>query len=83
MLDLMSSDHDAKSWGQLCEEATGVFKSVYDWTNPASALKLSLTDSTIRESLRKNPIIAQPVAREVIADNGITRPSGHFIPKGA
>ena len=83
MLDLVSSDHDANFWGQLCEEATGVFKNVDDWTIPASLLKLSLADSTIRESLRKNPIIARSVVREVIADDGITLPSGHFIPKGA
>ena len=83
MLDLISSDPDAKFWGQLREEATGVFKNVDDWTNPASVLKLSLADSTIRESLRKNPIIARSVVREVIADDGITLPSGHLIPKGA
>ena len=83
MLDLVSSDQSSKFWEQLGEEATGAFKNGGDWTNPASLLKLPLADSTIRESLRKNPIIARSIVREVIADDGVTLPSGHFIPKGA
>ena len=82
MLDLVSSDSDANFWGQLGEEASGLFKNEDDWTNPTLLPKLSRADSTIREGLRKNPLIIRSVGREVVADDGVTLPSGHLIPKG-
>lgn len=82
MLDLISSDPDSMFWEQLREEAGGVFKTADDWTNPSSLSKLPLADSTIRESLRKNPMLTRSMLREVVARDGVILPSGHHIPKG-
>ena len=83
MLDLVSSNPDARFWEQLREEAAGVFTKADDWTNPASLPKLPLTDSTIREGLRLNPMLIRIILREVMPKDGIMLPSGHHIPKGA
>lgn len=83
LLDLVSSNPDARFWEQLREEATGVFKTADDWINPAALPKLPLADSTIRESLRKNPMLTRVILREVMPKDGVELPSGHHIPKGA
>ena len=82
MLDLISSNPDSRFWEELREEAAGVFITADDWTDPVSLLKLPLADSTIRESLRKNPMLTRTMLREVVAKDGIILPSGHYIPKG-
>ena len=83
MLDLVSSNGGAKFWGQLCEEATEVYKIRDDWENPTLVPKLKFADSTIRETLRMNPIVSEALVREILVDDGLTLPSGHLIPKGA
>ena len=83
MLDLISSDPNAKFWEQLREEAAGVFQTVDDWTNAASVPKLQLADSTIRESLRENSMLTRVMLREVVAKDGVVLPSGHHVPRGA
>ena len=82
LLDLVSSNPDDRIWEQLREEAAGVFESESDWNDPASLPKLSLADSTIRESSRLNPILTKVLLREVVAKDGLTLPSGHEVPKG-
>ena len=82
MLDLVSSNPDAEFWNQLRGEAAAVFKTADDWIDPASLPKLQLTDSTIRESLRENPMLTKVILREVVPKDGVTLPSGHHIPKG-
>ena len=79
----MSSNPDDKFWDQLREEAAGVFKSEADWIDHASLPKLSLADSTIRETSRINPMLTKILLREVVAKDGATLPSGHQVPKGA
>ena len=82
LLDLVSSNPDARVWAQLREEAVRVFRTADDWANPASLAKLPLADSTIRESSRKNPMLTRILLREVVPEGGVTLPSGHHIPKG-
>lgn len=82
MLDLISSNPDGGFWERLREEAAGVLKTADDWNNPASLPKLQLADSTIRESLRKNPVLSRVILREVMPKDGVTLPSGHHVPKG-
>lgn len=83
ILDLVSSNTDSRFWEILREEAASVFRTKEDWADTASLPKLSLADSTIRESLRKNPILTQVDLREVMPRDGVTLPSGHHLPKGA
>ena len=66
LLDLTSSNPDSKFWEQLREEAAGVFKGEDDWNNPASLQELPLAASTIRESLRRNPVLTRILLREVL-----------------
>ena len=82
LLDLVSSNPDDRFWEQLREEAAGIFESQGDWNDPASLPKLSLADSTIRESSRINPILTKILLREVVPKDGLTLPSGHLVPKG-
>lgn len=82
LLDLVSSNPDDRFWEQLREEAAGVLKSADDWNDPASLPKLSLADSTIRESARLNPVLTKILLREVVHKDGVTLPSGHQVPKG-
>lgn len=44
--------------------------------------KLICIDSTIRESLRRNPLQIRGLLREVMPRNGITLPDGNHIPQG-
>ena len=81
-LDLVSSNPDSRFWEQLREEAARVFKTPDNWTNPASLLELPLADSTIRESIRRNPMITRTMTRTVEVKGGVTLPSGHHVPKG-
>lgn len=83
MLDLVSSNTDSRFWEMLREEAASVFQIEDDWADAASLPKLSLADSTIRESLRKNPMLTRVILREVMPRDGVTLPSGHHLPKGA
>ena len=83
LLDLTSSNLDSNFWEQLREEAAGVFQTEDDWNNPASLQVLPLIDSAIRESLRQSPVVSRILLREVVPKDGVTLPSGHYIPKGA
>ncbi|KAL8930623.1 MAG: hypothetical protein Q9208_000494 [Pyrenodesmia sp. 3 TL-2023] len=82
-LDLLSSAPGHKYFEQLREEAQAVFRSETDWMDPTSLTKLPLADSTIRESLRRNPINMKGLLREVLPEDGVTLPDGSRIPRGA
>ncbi|TVY16618.1 Cytochrome P450 monooxygenase tenB [Lachnellula arida] len=51
------------------------------WTKKAVA-QLEKLDSAMRESARLNSVLAVGLRRVVLADNGLTTPSGVHLPKG-
>lgn len=83
MLDLLSSPSELAYYSCLREEADGVFAKSEDWENQAYLGKLIHTDSAIRESLRRNPVIAKTGLREIIEKDGLNLPDGQKVPKGA
>ena len=83
LLDLLSSAPEHQYYEQLRAEAKSVFQSEKDWTDPASLAKLPLTDSAIRESLRRDPINVRDLLREVVQKDGMKLPDGSHVAKGA
>ena len=81
-LDLLSSAPEHKYVEQLREEAQSVFRSETDWMDHTSVAKLHLTDSAIRESLRRNPINSRGLLREVMPKDGVILPDGNRVPRG-
>ena len=55
MLDLVSSDPDARFWKQLREEAAGVFKSADNWIDSAS-----LQNSHLQTAPSARPFVRIP-----------------------
>jgi len=82
-LDLLSSPPEFDYYSRLREEADQVFATGDDWTNQTSLPKLIYADSTIRETLRRSPVISRSVLREVIPKDGLVMPNGQHIPTGA
>ena len=82
-LDLLSSEPELRYYEHLRNEAAEAFKSEADWADLGSLAKLTLTDSTIRESLRRSPVSARAAMREVVHKDGVTLPSGDRLPRGA
>jgi len=82
-LDLLSSDPKLGYYERLRAEAAATFKTEKDWEESATVGRLSFTDSAIRESLRKNPILTKGLMREVMPEGGLTLPDGHQISQGA
>lgn len=83
LLDLLSSPSELAYYSRLREEADGVFAKSEDWENQAYLGKLIHTDSAIRESLRRSPVIAKTGLREVVEKDGLILPDGQKVPKGA
>lgn len=81
--DLLSSDPDRRYYKSLQEEAAAVFQTEQDWVEPSSLAKLSYADSTLRETLRKSPVLTRMVLREVVRKEGLHLPDGHHVPQGA
>ena len=81
-LDLLSSDPELKYYEALQEEASTTFGEEGDWADPAALGKLPCADSTIRETLRKNPVLTRVSVREVVRKGGIDLPDGHHVPQG-
>ena len=79
----MSSPPEFDYYSRLREEADQVFATGDDWTNQTSLPKLIYADSTIRETLRRSPVISKSVLREVIQKDGLDMPNGQHIPTGA
>ena len=82
-LDLLSADPKQEYYQRLRSEAESAFPSTDDWSTPTSVTKLPLADSTIRESLRRNPLNVRSMLREVAQKDGVTLPDGTHLPKGA
>lgn len=59
-----------------------VFKSEGDWADPAALKKLVLTDSAIRESIRRSSIRTRGLLLAVASPNGLTLPNGTRVPQG-
>jgi cytochrome P450 len=82
ILDLVSSDSADLYIKELREEVTQVMAEMNNTWTKSALLKLSRTDSVLRESMRLSSIIPHALTRSVIADTGITLPTGQHIPKG-
>ena len=83
LLDLLSSPADSDFFGLLREEVDGLFSTPESWNDATLVAKLVLADSTIRESLRRSPVITKNILREVIKLDGMLLPDGQHVPKGA
>ncbi|MCJ1462843.1 hypothetical protein MMC07_001446 [Pseudocyphellaria aurata] len=81
-LDLMSSPPELGYYERIREEAAAVFKTEEDWGSSASVTKLTLVDSALRESLRKNVQLTRGLMREVMPKDGINLPDGRNLPQG-
>ena len=82
MLDLLSSPAENDYYAALRQEADSVFLTPSDWESHAHVMRLNLADSTLRETLRKNPVLTRSVLREVIAPDGLVFPDGQHLKKG-
>ncbi|KAJ6026922.1 uncharacterized protein N7446_004475 [Penicillium canescens] len=83
LIDVLSSDLNLHYYRTLRSEAESVFPTTDHWARPASLLQLRHMDSTIRESLRRSPILVRGLWREVMPKDGVTLPNGQRLPQGA
>lgn len=81
--DLLSSNPDYGYYKRLQEEAAAVFQKEQDWAEPSLLIKLQYADSTLRETLRKSPVLTKGMLREVVRREGLDLPDGLHVPKGA
>ncbi|KAF4344589.1 ent-kaurene oxidase [Fusarium beomiforme] len=80
LLDIASSSPDLIV--ELREEVESVLRQHNGKWNKRAVAQLEKLDSAIRESQRKNSIVAIGVSRTVVAEKGVTFPSGTHVPKG-
>lgn len=81
-LDILSASSQINLYETLRLEAASIFKSEVDWTSPASIQNMTSTDSTLRESLRKNTLQSRGLLKQVMPKDGITLPDGTHVPQG-
>lgn len=81
-VDLICSPPELRYFERLREEVAEAVKADEDWLNPATLMKLSYTDSAVRESLRHNPQQGRPSTREVVSTDGVTIPGGSHLTQG-
>ncbi|CAF9931029.1 MAG: hypothetical protein ALECFALPRED_004781 [Alectoria fallacina] len=81
-LDIISSAPSLDAYERLRSEAVSVFKCENDWADPAALKKLVLTDSAIRESLRRSSIQTRGLLRAVVSPDGLTLRNGTHVPRG-
>ncbi|KAF4445467.1 hypothetical protein F53441_10809 [Fusarium austroafricanum] len=67
---------------ELREEIVSVLQQHNNQWNKRAVAQLEKLDSAIRESQRKNSIVTVGVSRTVVAEKGVTFPSGIHVPKG-
>ncbi|QPC62948.1 hypothetical protein HYE67_005179 [Fusarium culmorum] len=67
---------------ELRDEIKSVLEQHDGKWNKRAVAKLEKLDSAIRESQRKNSIVSVAVSRTVVAEKGVTFPSGTHVPKG-
>lgn len=82
LLDLLTSPGELDYYGLLRSEAAAIFKTDIDWADPRSLSKLVYIDSTLRESLRRNPVLTRVVLREVVCKDGLDIPTGQHLHQG-
>lgn len=82
LLDILSASPQINLYETLRLEAASIFKSAADWTSPASMKDMTNTNSTIRESLRKNTLQSRGLLKQVMPKDGITLLDGTHIPQG-
>ncbi|KAM0229976.1 hypothetical protein ACHAP5_011493 [Fusarium lateritium] len=80
LLDIASSSPELIT--ELRHEIESVLQQHGNKWNKRAVAQLEKIDSAIRESQRKNSIVAIGVLREVVAKDGVTFPSGTHVPKG-
>jgi cytochrome P450 len=80
LLDIASSSPDLIP--ELREEIQNVLQQHDGKWNKRAVAQLEKLDSAIRESQRKNSIVSIGVSRTVVAEKGVTFPSGTHVPKG-
>ncbi|KAM0186729.1 hypothetical protein ACHAPI_011580 [Fusarium lateritium] len=80
LLDIASSSPELIT--ELRHEIENVLQQHDNQWNKRAVAQLEKLDSAIRESQRKNTIVAIGVLREVVAKDGVTFPSGTHVPKG-
>ena len=78
----MSSAPSLAAYERLRSEAANAFKSGGDWADPIALRKLVLTDSAIRECLRRGSIQTRGLLRAVVCPDGVTLPKGAHVPQG-
>ena len=71
-----------KAYERLRKEAAMAFRKEVDWGAQATLQGLVLTDSAVREGLRRNPLQIRGLLREVMPASGIILPDGNRIPQG-
>lgn len=81
-LDILAANPQINLWETLRAEADSIFHSDADWKSPASMKNMINTDSTIRESLRKNTLQSRGLLKKVMAKDGISLPDGTYVPRG-
>ena len=80
-LDIISSEPTLDAYEGLRSEAASVLKTEGDWADPIALKKLVLTDSAIRESIRRSSIQTRGLLREVVSPGGVTLPNGTHVPQ--
>ncbi|KAI1063802.1 hypothetical protein LB506_005617 [Fusarium annulatum] len=80
LLDIASSSPDLIL--ELRDEVESVLKQHDGKWNKRAVAQLEKVDSAIRESQRKNSIVSIGVSRTVVAEKGVTFPSGTHVSKG-
>lgn len=82
-LDLLSSPPSSNYYLRLREEVDSILTTDHEWGSQTSLAKLHRIDSSIRESLRRSPILTRTGMREVVKKDGVRFPNGQTVPKGA
>lgn len=80
MFDLAACE--PKVLDELREEITSVLAAHGGQWNKRAVAELEKLDSAMRESARLNSVLAVGLRRVVLAENGLTTPSGVHLPKG-
>ncbi|RGP62599.1 hypothetical protein FSPOR_9178 [Fusarium sporotrichioides] len=80
LLDIAASSPDLIT--ELRDEIKSVLQQHGGQWNKRAVAQMEKVDSAIRESQRKNSIVSIGVSRTVVAEKGVTFPSGTHVPKG-
>ncbi|KAF2164295.1 hypothetical protein M409DRAFT_67854 [Zasmidium cellare ATCC 36951] len=80
LFDLLSYPSGHEVLPALIEEAKAILPKLGD--DPYATRDMVKLDSTIRESMRLNPMFAKGIPKEVVKPGGLTTPDGLFLPQG-